>query len=339
MRMIGAMLPILCLVAALATSGTPVPARSAAGLARPAAPVALREGRRTYLPYDSGPYVIPDTAGWRLDQRGAELAGDGMVGEDVGLQYGAGASGTGNSTILRLAADQLYLHDLMLSGPRGAATGNGDAIRFDERSTIAGVVMDRVYALYAGRNCLRLAPAPNADGSPNYSVSFTVRSCKFYGAGGDGVYVSDATDADWSRVTSSNHHGWGYVFRRIQSSRFKLTAESVSGGIYMQDCVGCVLDALHLEEFAGQGPSPAPGLVLDGCKSVRVGPSLFSSWGRSGTVSIRLINGCTNCVIEPSYHAHVAVAVEVDSSSHGNTIYGQEGAPLRVDRSRNRVLD
>jgi hypothetical protein len=49
--------------------------------------------------------------------------------------------------------------------------------------------------------------------------------------------------------------------------------------------------------------------------------------------SIRLINGCTHCVTEPSFHAGVAIAVEMDSSSHGNAIYAQEGAPIRVDRS------
>ena len=338
----GVLLQILCMLATLATS-SPAPLRPtaaappAATAAKPA-PAALHEGRKTYLPYSSGPYRMADSTGWRLDQRGAELSGDGVIGEDVGLRYGAGASGTGNSTILRLAAPHLYLHDLVLSGPTGV-TGSGDAIRFDEQSTIWGVVLDRVNALYAGRNCLRLAPQRNADGSPNYSVSFSVRSCSFYGAGGDGVYVEYATDADWSRVTSTTHRGRGFVFRHIQSSRFKLCAEHVTGGIYVQDAAGCVFDALHLEEFAGKGATPAPGLVLDGCKGVRVGPSLFSSWGRPGAVSIRLINGCTHCVIEPSYHANIAVAVEVDSTCHDNTIYGQEGAPIRVDRKRNRVLD
>jgi hypothetical protein len=338
------LLQILCVLAALATSPSAPPrptaaAPPAATAAKPApGPAALHEGRKTYLPYSSGPYRMADSTGWRLDQRGAELYGDGVIGEDVGLRYGAGASGTGNSTILRLAAPHLYLHDLVLSGPTGV-TGSGDAIRFDERSTIWGVVLDRVNALYAGRNCLRLAPQPNADGSPNFCVSFSVRSCSFFGAGGDGVLVENATDADWSRVTSQNCGGRGFVFRHIESSRFKLCAEHVTGGIYVQDAQGCVFDALHLEEFAGKGPTPAPGLVLDGCKGVRVGPSLFSSWGRPGAVSIRLINGCTHCVIEPSYHASVAVAVEVDSTCHDNTIYGQEGAPIRVDRKRNRVLD
>ena len=325
------------LLAALATSGAP---RAAAAPGKPPpAPAALREGRRTYLSYDAGPYVMPDTLGWRLDRRGAELSGDGRIGEDVGLWFARGTAGTGNSTILRLGASSLYLHDLVLSGKQGVATGSGDAIRFDEPVTITNVVLDRVNALYAGRSCLRLVPAPNPDGTPNYCVSFSVRSCTFYGAGGDGVIVDYATDADWSRVSSTNHGGRGFVFRHIQSSRFKLCAEHVTGGIYMQDCVGCVLDALHVEEFAGKGPSPAPGLVLDACRGVKVSPSLFSSWGRPGSVSIRLINGCSGCVIEPSYHAGVAVAVEVDSSSHGNTIYAQEGAPIRVDRKRNRVLD
>lgn len=338
--MTGIVLRMLCWVAVMAAANSPASQQPVKGITQQrTGPAALREGRRTYLPYDSGPYLMPDTAGWRLDQRGAELCGDGVIGENVGLCYATGASGTGNSTILRLAAPHLYLHDLVLSGPRGIATGSGAAIRFEEPSTIWGVVLDRVNALYAGNNCLRLAPAPNPDGSPNYSVSFTVRSCNFYGAGGDGVYVDEATDGDWSRVTSTRHRGRGYVFRRVQSSRFKLTAEHVTGGIYMQDCAGCVLDALHVEEFAGQGPSPAPGLVLDGCKGVKVGSSVFANWTRPGAVSIRLINGCTGCVIEPSCHTNIAIAVEVDSSSHGNTIYGQEGAPLRVDRSRNRVVD
>jgi hypothetical protein len=151
--------------------------------------------------------------------------------------------------------------------------------------------------------------------------------------------VDYATDADWSRVSSTQHGGRGFVFRHVQSSRFKLGVEHVTGGIYMQDCWGCVLDASHVEEFAGTGPDLAPGLVLDQCKGVKVSPGLFANWERKGAVSIRLINGCTNCVIEPSYHANIAVAVEVDSSSHGNTIYAQEGAPIRVDRKRNRVLD
>jgi len=329
---------MLCWVAMMAAA--PAPQRPVTGLTQQrTGPAALREGRRTYLPYDSGPYLMPDTAGWRLDQRGAEVCGDGVIGEDVGLRYGTGASGTGNSTILWLAAPHLYLHDLVLSGPRGIATGSGDAIRFEEPSTIWGVVLDRVNALYAGNNCLRLTPAPNPDGSPNYSVSFTVRSCNFYGAGGDGVYVDYATDADWSRVSSTTHRGRGYVFRHVYSSRFKLAAEHVTGGIYMQDCAGCVLDALHIEEFAGPGPSLAAGLVLDGCKGVRVGPGHFANFARPGAVSIRLINGCTRCVVEPSNHANIGIAVEVDSSSHGNTIYAQEGAPIRVDRSRNRILD
>jgi hypothetical protein len=338
--MTGIVLRLLCWVAVMAAASSPPSKQPAKGLTQQrTGPAALREGRRTYLPYDSGPYLMPDTAGWRLDQRGAEVCGDGMIGEDVGLRYGTGASGTGNSTILRLAAPHLYLHDLVLSGPRGIATGSGDAIRFDEQSTIWGVVLDRVNVLYAGNNCLRLAPVPNRDGSPNYSVSFTVRSCNFYGAGGDGVYVDYATDADWSRVSSTTHRGRGYVFRHVQSSRFKLAAEHVTGGIYMQDCLGCVLDAPHIEEFTGTGPSLAAGLVLDGCKGVKVGPGLFANWERPGAVSIRLINGSTRCVVEPSYHANIAIAVEVDSSCHGNTIYAQQGAPIRVDRRRNRVVD
>jgi hypothetical protein len=337
--MIGVILQMLCWFAVTAAAHPPASQQPVKGLAQQrTGPAALHEGRRTYLPYDSGPYAMPDTVGWRLDQQGAELCGDGVIGEGEGLRYATGASGTGNSTILRLAAPHLYLHELVLSGPPGA-TGSGDGIRFDEPTTIWGVVLDRVNVLYAGRNCLRLAPAPNPNGSSNYSVSFAVRDCSFYGAGGDGVYVDTATDGDWSRVSSTNHRGRGFVFRNVNSSRFKIAAEHVTGGIYMQDCAGDVLEALHIEEFAGKGASPAPGLVLDGCKGVKVGASVFEEWTRKGAVSIRLINGCTHCVIEPSFHAGVAIAVEVDSSSHGNTIYAQEGAPIRVDRTRNRVLD
>lgn len=346
--MIGVLPPMLCLLLAAAA------ARPAA---EPAAskpmPATLHEGRSSYLPYASGPYRIPDSTGWRLDQRGASLRGDGVIGEDHGLTYGRGASSdrTAGSTILRLAAAHITLRDLVLSGPRWVPNpsapgkymteaGDGDAISFLEPMTISGTVLDHVDALYPGRSCLRVAPAKNPDGSINFWVSPAVRDCNFYGAyHGDGVWVENMTDADWSRVTSTNHGGYGFRFIDCESSRFKLCAEQVTGGVYLKNCTGCVLDALHVEEFAGKGPTPAPGLVLDGCKGVKVSSSLFSSWGRPGAVSIRLINGCTHCLIEPSYHASVAVAVDVDSTCHDNTIYGQEGAPIRVDRKRNRVLD
>jgi hypothetical protein len=79
--------------------------------------------------------------------------------------------------------------------------------------------------------------------------------------------------------------------------------------------------------------------VLDHCSGITIGSGSFGDWSGRNPVSIRLVNGTTRCTVEPSSHNGVAVAVEVDSSSRGNTIFGQAGAPLRVDRTRNRVIE
>ena len=312
----------------------------------------FRAGRPTHMAYNLGPHPGP----FVLDQTGVTLVGDGTFGEDVGLTYAEDDSGnTRNSTIVFLRANAIGLRDLVMSSPRvhhswGQRPGSGDGIRCDgqgvEGRTISGTILDHVTVLYPGRSCLRIEPGQISGEKHGYWVSPAIRDCNFYGAMGDGVVIQYMTDASWDRVTSTRHKGWGFVIQDTESSRFKVTAESVNGGIYLKNCTACVLEACHVEEFAVD--TLLPGLVLDNCHGVTVQGSLFSSWGRAGATSIKLINGTSDCVILPNYHASVAVAVQADTSCSGTTIYAQPqyvgGQPkargkLVVDRTRNRVIE
>ena len=107
-----------------------------------------------------------------------------------------------------------------------------------------------------------------------------------------------------------------------------------------------MFEACHVEEFAQD--TLLAGLVLDNCHGITVQGSAFSSWGRKGATSIKLINGTTDCMILPNYHAAVSIAVSVDNTCSGNVIYAQpqynSGKPvtrgkLVVDRSKNRVIE
>jgi hypothetical protein len=311
----------------------------------------FRPGRITHLNYDAGPY-----RGFVLEQQGVTVEGDGVIGEDVGIAYPQDASGTtADSTAVYLRAPHITLRDLVVSfptlnGPWGQRAGAGDGIRFEGDGitdrTIWSTVIDHVSVLYPGRNCLRVDPGLIKGGGHAYWVSPTVRDFVAYGSLTDGVWVQYMTDADWTRCTSTKHAGWGFVFKDIQTSRFKIAAENTHGGILVERGEGCTFDALHVEEFAGD--SMRAGLVLDNCHGVTVGGSSFANWGKAGATSIVLRNGTTDCVILPNFHANTAVAVRVDASSHGNTIYAQSqynyGAPpvrgkLIVDRRKNRVIE
>jgi hypothetical protein len=311
-------------------------------------------GRITHLSYDTGPYI----GSFHLSEQGITLEGDGVIGEDVGLRYPPDANGnTADSTCVYLEAPHIALRDLVISGPMvngswGRAAGLGDGIRFDGASVpqhnrvIWATVLDHVSVLYAGRSCLRIDPGKNPNGSAGYWVSPSLRDCNFYGAMGDGVWVSTVTDADWTRCTSSNNGGWSYYFDGIQTSRFKIAAESSNGGIYLRNGEACVFEACHVEEFAGH--SVRPGLVLDNCHGVTVQGCSFASWNTPGTISISLINGTSDCIILPNFHAQTAIAVKVDASCKNNTIYAQSqynygNTPTRglivASRKRNKVIE
>lgn len=322
----------------------------------------LLEARATRLEYDHGPFM-PDTPdGLALAPFAVTLCGDGRHPEDRGLVYCPDASGnTRNSTILRVQNTLSHLHDLVLSWPRkggswGHEPGTGDAIVLDlpERGGPVGqLTLERVSALYMGRNGLRILPAK---GSVYSVVGCVLREFTTYGACGDeGIRIEGATTLNWDQVWSVRHRkdwgrddapwtGRGYTIRNCQSGTLnRLTAENVAGGILLEGCVGMTILTPHIETFAGEGPDPMPGLVLRDCSGCTVIGGIYSGSYRRGETSIRLEGSTTGCEIHTAYHAGVGCAVD-DTNTRGNTIHRQGGdsdrsRTLRVSRRRNRVIE
>jgi hypothetical protein len=302
--------------------------------------------RLFYLPYVEGRgWFAPDSNGFRLAAPGTELYGDGAFGEDVGLRYWADPAvaelrGTGNSTVLTIATHHVYVHDLVISNNRGPVQGGGDGIRYDEQATIWQIQLERVAVLYPGRYALLFRPQPYPDGTTNFVVAPVLRDVSAFGFGGEaGIRVEDATAMDWSNVVSTRGAGKGFIFRRLQSSHLnRLTAETVTGGILIEDSDDVTLTAPHLEDWAGSGPKPAAGIILRNCRGCVIGGGFFGEWGRPGAVSIRL-EGCTGCTVLSNSHYGVATAVYGDAACRGNVIHAQAGARIEIDRRRNRVLE
>lgn len=299
-------------------------------------------------------------AGWSLDTLGDEVAGAGMTGEDVGLRYWADPAvpelrGTGDSTLLRVAAPHVYLHDVCLSNDRGWVKGSGCGIIHDEPVTLWKLLMERVNVLYAGRNCLRLVPAQVPGTKKNYNVSPCLRSCNFYGAGEEGVYVETCNFSEFNHVTSTNHgpllnpdgsvKAWtrrGFTFINCGTAKLRVAAEDVAGGVLLKDCVGGEIDCSHIESFAGAG-GDEPAIVLDNCRGVTVRGCVIEDWSGRNPTGILLKNGTTRCTIEPNVHAGVGFSVD-DGGCRGNTIYRQTWPAWHpevkwsVSARRNRVV-
>jgi len=273
----------------------------------------------------------PDARGWTLAQFDL-VEGASQYGEDAGLRYWVDAEGTGDSTILRVAAPNVTLRDLCLSNNRGFVTGSGVGILHDAAGTLWGLNAQRVSVLYPGKNCLRLVPAPG-----QYNVSPTFRDCAFYGAGEDGVVLDTVTDAVFDHVSSTVHNGRGWVLKDCAGARLNVSAEAVNGGILLQNCVACEIK-VWAEVFA-----PEPAIILDNCRACVVRSSVIEDWSGKNPVGILLRSGTTRCVIEPCFQAGVSLSVD-DGGCRGNVIHRQtrpswhDPIPWRVNERRNEVI-
>jgi hypothetical protein len=298
---------------------------------------------RFHTPYDvpGRTWLLPDAKPFDVNLPHVEIHGDGRYDEGAGWWPHADPSvpelkGTGDSSWMRLSASGIYVHDLCCSNDRGFVRGSGIGIICEPQNgkPLGDFTIERVSVLYPGRNCLRFAGI-------DYVVSPLVSDCRFYGAGSDGVYCERMNFATFKHVRSTNHGGRGFVLVNCGSAQLRVVAENVTGGLLLEDCVGCEIETSHVESFAG--PGAEPGIILDNCRGCVVRASVVEDWSERKPTGILLRNGTTRCLIEPSMHAGVGLSVD-DGGTRGNTIHRQAwpawspAIPWRVSSRRNTVI-
>jgi hypothetical protein len=318
------------------------------------------ENYTLYLPAEIRRYVAPGPGmdmpeGWRVARPNMTLEGDGRFsGEDAGLWPWADPAvpelkGTGDSSIIRIGAQNLTLRGLTLSNDRGFVKGSGDHISFREPFTVGGPSLYELSVLYAGRHCLHLAPRWNDNGTANYVVNPLARDCVFYGAGSDGIVLDTCNVTRMDHVTTTQHNGRGIVLRRCGVFSLDLVAESVNGGALLEASGPGEIGG-HFEQFARGGWDDTaahgltePAIILDNCRGVTVRASTFEDWTGANPTSILLRNGTTGCTIETSTHAGVGLSVD-DGGCRGNVIHRQTWpswhppVAWRVNAKRNTVI-
>lgn len=265
--------------------------------------------------------------------RNMTIRGEGMGTEDLGLRYWRNAayepSSARDSTILRIGADAngFTAHNLVLSNNGQASPGSGDGICFEEPALIGGLTLRNLMILSAGRNALRLRALNGPGKQDNRIVGSRLDNVRAFGCRGEeGILLEWATYQTWTHVGSTRHGtdeppnytGRGFTFRRVSSSSFTgLLAESVAGGVLMEDCGGCTIDTPHMEDFAHGGVNAA--ITLRRCNGCRIEGGEYGGWSRPGLVSIRL-EDCRGCFVGVATHAGVGLAVDIDTASRDCTV-------------------